>query len=217
MENKEFDYAKDNLETRPFEHYLELYKAADPFEIAERTGVSYNPDTNEFHLHVMNKGYFVSYPDFNIRKEDESDTTYHSLIDFHKTKIFVLRFLVECRMAPAAGNYVTYRDIPNGELYFRQFQGRCIFRLQFGYGYKLDKFRAGMEMLGGKPMKMGDVAYSFEFMDGLFMVFIFWEGDEEFQPSAQILFSDNFASVFMAEDLAVAGDISIGNLKAITQ
>ena len=216
MENKEFDYAKDNLEMRPLEHYLELYRAADPFEMAERTGVDYNPDTNEFHLHVLNKGYFVSYPDFEIRKEDESDTSYHSLLDFHKTKIFVLGFLVECRMVQAAGNYVTYRDIPNGELYFRQFQGRCIFRLQFGYGFKLDKFRAGMEQMGGTPVKMGDVAYSFEIMDGLSMIFIFWVGDEEFQPSAQILFSDNFASVFKAEDLAVAGDISIGNLKAIT-
>ena len=217
MENKEFDYAKDNLEMRPLEHYLELYKEADPFEIAERTGVAYNADTNEFYLHVMNKGYFISYPAFDIRKEDESDDSYHVLLDFHKTKIFVLRYLVECRMTPSAGNYVTYRDIPNGELYFRQFQGRCIFRLQFGFGYKLDKFRAGMEMLGGKPVDMGDVAYSFEFMDGLSMVFIFWEGDEEFQPSAQILFSDNFATVFKAEDLAVAGDISIGTLKTITK
>lgn len=217
MENKEFDYAKDNLEMRPLEHYLELYKEADPFEIAERTGVAYNADTNEFYLHVMNKGYFISYPGFDIRKEDESDDSYHVLLDFHKTKIFVLRYLVECRMTPSTGNYVTYRDIPNGELYFRQFQGRCIFRLQFGFGYKLDKFRAGMEMLGGKPVNMGDVAYSFEFMDGLSMVFIFWEGDEEFQPSAQILFSDNFATVFKAEDLAVAGDISIGTLKTITK
>lgn len=217
MENKEFDYAKDNLEMRPLEHYLELYRKTDPFEIAERTGVAYNPDTNEFYLRVMNKGYFISYPAFDIRKEDESDTSYHVLLEFHKTKIFVLRYLVECRMVPASGSYVTYRDIPDGELYFRQFQGRCIFRLQFGFGYKLDKFRAGMEMLGGKPVNMGDVAYSFELMDGLSMIFIFWEGDEEFQPSAQILFSDNFAAVFKAEDLAVAGDISIGALKEITK
>lgn len=200
---------------RPLEHYLELYKNADPFAMAERTQTAYNPDTNEFHLHLMGKGYYVSYPDFKIRKEDEGDESYHALIDFHKTKIFVLRFLTECTMAPAQGNYVTYRDIPDGELYFRQFQGRCIFRLQFGFGYKLDKFKAAMEKIGGQPVKMGDVAYAFDFMDGLQMVFIFWEGDEEFQPSAQILFSDNFGVVFKAEDLAVAGDISIGNLKAI--
>lgn len=217
MENKEFDYAKDNLEMRPLEHYMELYRSADPVEMAERTGVSYNKETKEFHIQMMNKGYYISHPDFEIRKEDETDTSYHVLLDFHKTKIFILRYLTECRYTPAIGKYITYRDIPDGELYFRQFQGRCIFRLQFGFGFKLDKFKKGMEMLGGKPMTMGDVSYAFEFLQGFTMVFIFWEGDEEFQPSAQILFSDNFASAFKAEDLAVAGDISIGNLKAITQ
>lgn len=215
MENKEFDYAKDSLEMRPWAHYLELYQAADPAEISERTGVSYDADAKEFFLQFMNKNYYISYPEFEIRKEDESDDSYHILLEFHKAKIFVLRFLTECRMLPAGGNYVTYRDIPDGELYFRQFQGRCIFRLQFGFGYKLNLFREGMEKLGAVPVNMGDVAYSFEFMKGLSMIFIFWEGDEEFQPSAQILFSDNFAQIFKAEDLAVAGDISIGNLKAV--
>ncbi|MEG2633391.1 MAG: DUF3786 domain-containing protein, partial [Oscillospiraceae bacterium] len=38
---------------------------------------------------------------------------------------------------------------------------------------------------------------------------------EEFMPSAQILFSDNFALAFTAEDMAVVGDISIGALGKI--
>lgn len=215
MESKEFDYAKDNLEMRPLEHYLDAYKACDPMEISNRTGVLYNEETAEFRINVMGKGYYISFPDFEIRKADESDDSYHSLLEFHKTKIFVLRFLTECTMVPSAGQYVTYRDIPNGELYFRQFQGRCIFRLQFGFGFKISKFENAMEKMGAKPMKMGDVAYAFDILDGLTMVFILWEGDDEFQPSAQILFSDNFGAVFKAEDLAVAGDISITNLKAL--
>lgn len=101
MENKEFDYAKDSLEMRPWAHYLELYQAADPVEIAERTGVAYDADTKEFHLQFMNKGYYITHPEFEIRKEDESDDSYHILLDFHKAKIFVLRFMTECRMAPA--------------------------------------------------------------------------------------------------------------------
>ena len=31
MESKEFDYAKDNLEMRPLEHYLDAYKACELF------------------------------------------------------------------------------------------------------------------------------------------------------------------------------------------
>ena len=36
---------------------------------------------------------------------------------------------------------------------------------------------------------------------------ILWEGDEEFPPSSQILFSDNFPVSFQAEDMAVMGDV----------
>lgn len=215
MEDMEFDYAKDNLEMRPFEHYMELYREADPAEICARTGLRFDEETKEFYIRVMNKGYFISHPDFAIRKEDEGDHSYHSLLEFHKTRIFVLRFMIESKMMPSSGKYVTYRDIPNGDLYFRQFQGRCIFRLKFGYGFKLDKFEEGMKQMGGTPVKMGDVAYAFDILEGLSMIFILWEGDDEFEPSAQILFSDNFGTVFKAEDLAVAGDIAIGNLKAL--
>ena len=44
-----------------------------------------------------------------------------------------------------------------------------------------------------------------------------WAGDEEFPPSSQILFSDNFPLSFEAEDLAVVGDIAIGTLKKMKE
>jgi hypothetical protein len=43
---------------------------------------------------------------------------------------------------------------------------------------------------------------------------ILWEGDDEFPPSAQILFSDNFPVSFQAEDMAVMGDVIIGAMKS---
>ena len=72
-----------------------------------------------------------------------------------------------------------------------------------------------MEHLGAKKCSEGDCSYELEFMDNLYVKFILWEGDDEFQPSAQILFSDNFAVSFAAEDLAVVGDISINMMKAL--
>ena len=46
------------------------------------------------------------------------------------------------------------------------------------------------------------------------MQILMWEGDEEFPPSAQVLYSDNFAEGFAAEDRVVAGDILITTIKA---
>ena len=69
--------------------------------------------------------------------------------------------------------------------------------------------------LSEKALEQGDCAFELEFMEGFFIRLILWEGDDEFPPSSQILFSDNFAVTFAAEDLAVAGDICINMMKAV--
>ena len=45
------------------------------------------------------------------------------------------------------------------------------------------------------------------------MQLIVWEGDDEFPPNSQILYSDNFEESFSAEDRVVSGDILISIVK----
>ena len=130
---------------------------------------------------------------------------------------YVIRYLLEGRCVPPSGTFVTYRDVPWGEVYFRNFQGRCLARLAFGFGNRLEDFRRGMERLHAAPVPSGDAAYQLEFLHNLFVRFILWAGDQEFPPSSQILFSDNFPQAFRAEDMAVVGDIAIGTLKEIAK
>ena len=88
--------------------------------------------------------------------------------------------------------------------------------LTIGFGGKLDKFREIMERVGAQAISSGDVGYELEFMKGLFVRLILWAGDDEFPPSAQILFSDNFPAAFtQGEDMAVVGDVTIDMLKAL--
>ena len=108
-------------------------------------------------------------------------------------KIFIIRYLAERFVAPFSGKFLTYHDVPWGEVYFRQFQGRCLMRFAFSYGNKLEHFQKVMEHLGAEKSTEGDCSYKLEFMNNLFIKFILWEGDDEFPPSSQILFSDNFA------------------------
>ena len=43
-----FDYAKDNMERRPYEFYIEEYRQADPIEIINRLGIAYDVQKSEF-------------------------------------------------------------------------------------------------------------------------------------------------------------------------
>ena len=104
--------------------------------------------------------------------------------------------------------------MPWGEVYLRQFDGRCIKRLAFSYGNRLKDFKAVMEHIQAVPVNHGDLAYEIEIYPDYQVQMILWEGDDEFPPSSQILFSDNFPVSFQAEDMAVMGDVIIGALKA---
>ena len=43
---------------------------------------------------------------------------------------------------------------------------------------------------------------------------LLWAGDDEFPPSAQLLYSANFVDGFAAEDRVVAGDLLCNEIKA---
>lgn len=208
------EYAKDNLERVPFEHYLSMFQQEDPVEIGKRTNVPYDSERQCFTIRMMNTVYEVTWPDFQVGHLEES-AGYYPLEDMAKAKILVLRYLLEGCYAPATGKYFTYREMPWGEVYFKQFQGRCIMRLAFGFGNKLQKFSEVMEKLGAEKRTDGDCSYELELLEGLYLRFILWEGDDEFPPSAQILFSDNFPVAFAGEDMAVVGDITIGTFKKL--
>ena len=71
-----------------------------------------------------------------------------------------------------------------------------------------------MEKLGAQKLKYGDAGYELELLPGYAMRLIVWAGDDEFPPNSQILYSDNFAEGFSAEDRVVAGDILISVVKS---
>lgn len=211
-----FDYDKDSKERVPYEYYLERYQKEDPLAISDRTQIPYDEKAGVFTLRLMGCTYQISWPDYQIKAVPENVICHYPLENAANARILVLRYFLEGIAAPASGKFLTYREMPWGEVYFRQFQGRCIFRLAYGFGGKLDQFQSIMERLGGVRIEYGDCGYEFEFMNNLRLRFILWAGDDEFPPSAQILFADNFSAAFHGEDMAVVGDVSIGVLKALS-
>lgn len=212
----DFGYEKDSKERLPFEHYMKVYREQSPEDISQRTGAAYDPETKSFTLRLLGVTYRITHPDYEVTHLDGDDIGWFPLETKPNARILVLRFLTEGAYAPGAGKFLTYREIPWGEVYFKQFQGRCIFRLAYGFGNRQEKFSEIMEKIGGEKLTFGDVSYEFEFLNGLKLRLILWAGDDEFPPSAQILFSDNFPVAFVqGEDMAVVGDVANDMLKAL--
>ena len=153
-----FDYAKDNMERRPYEFYIEEYRQADPIEISNRLGIAYDVQKSEFIIFFMGVNYHVSYPDFRVSHE-ETEMCFYPLKEDIYAKILVLRYLLNASVFPYNGDFRAYRELPSGELYYRQFQGRCIFRLNRKYGNRLETMERIMDTLGAAQVHMADKGY----------------------------------------------------------
>ena len=130
------------------------------------------------------------------------------------TQTFLLRYLLEAKEVAWKGEWKTFREMPWGELYIKPYTGRVLTRAAFTFSFKLDAFRKAAEKMGATAVKHGDAGFLFDLIGGYQMQIMVWAGDEEFPPNAQVLYSDNFAEGFAAEDRVVAGDILITAIKA---
>lgn len=193
----------------PLSQYRASYADISPELIAERCRVDF--DGSSFSLTLLGHPVAVSHPDGIASYGDAGDAG--KTLDDEKT-ILVLRYLTEGTKVPWSGEFIAYADMPWGETYLQQFTGRCISRLANTYGNDLDTFARCAEAIGGTATKGGDAAYDIPFMENLVVKLIVWGADEEFPPSAQILFSDNFKTAFTAEDLAHVGDIILNAMQS---
>lgn len=196
---------ENHKEEVPFSFYLEKFAALDAREAAKRLDVPY--EDGKFALKLLGETYFISHPDYAISGEGFAVKSLPS-------QTFLLRCLLEGKKGEIAADFKTFRELPWGELYIRPFTGRVLTRAAFTFGTRIAAFRAAAEKLGGLPLRHGDAGYEFEFMDNYRLRLLIWEGDDEFPPSAQLLYSANFETGFSAEDRVVAGDLLINALKA---
>lgn len=197
---------QNHKEEAPLAHYRQQFAREDPLEIIARIkGAAW--DGKEFYVNLLGRDYSVSHPEGEIRPRDGGAEPAGNV------RIFLLRYLAEGKDAACLGSWKTFREMPWGETYQVPFSGRILSRAAFTFGTRMDAFRAACEKLGGLPLDRGDAGYEFRVTGNYGLRMLLWEGDEEFPPSAQILYSDNFAAGFTAEDRVIAAELLINAVK----
>ena len=199
-ERRLYMQVENHKEEVPFEYYAELFAKADAQEMAERTGTNF--DGEKFYVNLLGVEYAISYP-------TAAFTPGAAL----PVQTFILRWLLEGKKVSWQGNWKTFREMPWGELYIKPYTGRVLTRAAFTFGFKLEKFKAACEKMGAVAVKHGDAGYQLQLLPGFWMQIMVWEGDDEFPPNAQVLYTDNFEDGFAPEDRVVAGDILITAIK----
>ena len=192
---------QNNKEEIPFSYYADLFAKADPAQITARTGIPM--EDNTFHITLLGIHCAVSYPTAEVTPQLPIPT-----------QTYLIRYLLEGKRIPWNGEWKTFREMPWGELYIKPYTGRVLTRAAFTFGTRLAAFKAACEKMGATPVSHGDAGYEFAFLGDYKVRVLVWEGDEEFPPNAQILYSDNFEDGFAPEDRVVTGDILITAIRS---
>ena len=199
-------HIENNKEEVPFSYYADLFAKADPAEISARLNLPFADGA--FRVTLLGKAYIISHPTAEIVGADDH------IGPALPVQTFLLRYLLESKPAVWRGQWKTFREMPWGEMYIKPYTGRVLTRAAFTFGTRLATFKAAAEKMGAIPVSHGDAGYEFDLIGNFKMRILVWEGDDEFPPNAQVLYSDNFAAGFAAEDRVVAGDILISVIKS---
>ena len=197
---------ENHKEEVPFAHYEEKFRTLSPEDVTARLS-AVKWDGKAFAVKLLGREFVITHPAYSITPADGGK------LPPLPTQTFLLRYLLECKDVAWNGQWKTFREMPWGEMYIKPYTGRVLTRAAFTFGPRLDAFQAAAEKLGAVALSHGDAGYQFELVGGDQMQILAWAGDEEFPPNAQVLYSDNFAEGFAAEDRVVAGDILISTIK----
>lgn len=198
---------ENHKEEVPFAHYEQLFRSLNPQDALTRLN-DIGWDGKEFTVTLLGRPFAIAHPDYAIRALDGG------AVPPLPTQTFLLRYLLESKQVPWNGTWKTFREMPWGEMYIKPYTGRVLTRAAFTFGTRIGAFRTACEKMRATPVPHGDAGYLFDLIGDYRMQILVWEGDDEFPPNTQVLYSDNFADGFAAEDRVVAGDILISTIKS---
>ena len=144
--------------------------------------------------------HVVSHPSGEVRFEPTGRAAHPSVA------IVLMHYLLTADATPPAGEWVAFRDLPDGLFYAQAFAGKAEAVLTKRFGSELEAFRQAASAIGGVPLDLADTSYSFQALPSLPIAVLLWEGDEEFPGRARILFDAHAGHSLPTEDLSGIGD-----------
>lgn len=127
-------------------------------------------------------------------------------------KIVICHYLLQAKGTSPSSQWITFRQIPDGQFYDAAFQQRTRGPFLSLFGDRPDLFRASAEQLAGVPVAAGDAGMIFPVLPRVPVQLILWQGDEELPPESTILFDATISDYLPAEDIAVLSGMLVYRL-----
>jgi hypothetical protein len=130
------------------------------------------------------------------------------------TQALLLYHLSTTDGAPLTGRWISFRELPDGGFYHQAFQGYTGDRIAGHFRNDLEGVRQAALRLGGQEESSGDAGFRFAALPRVPLLLVYWLGDDEFPPTARILFDASAGHHLPVDACALLGSALTQRLTA---
>jgi len=164
-----------------------------------------------FTIPFLNRTYNVTYPNFSFTDVADANSKVPIL-----EQVLILHYLSSENPPNPTGNWIAYREIPGAGFYFSAFVKRAIDPLKKTFGSNPKALEYAAAQLKATPIDTGDAGFELFVMPLVPVQMIIWEGDEEFDPEANILFDQKVGEILSPEDVAWLASMTVYRLMTLS-
>ena len=118
-------------------------------------------------------------------------------------RLLILHYLVTARGTPPANEQISFKEIPDGMMYYPTFYKRAIGPILTRFGASPANLIAAAAMFGGVDAHQGDAAVTVQAFPKVAITWVLWRGDDEFPAEGTILVDRNIKDYLPTEDIVV--------------
>ena len=181
----------------------ELAKISDIEQQCHKSGAQYQVIDSQkvILIKYLNQSYRITFPDVEISLMDSEEEV--PLRD----KILILHYLTSAKGTSLTNKLITYKELPEGIIYFPTFSKRTIEPLLAHFGNEPRLLVDSTKKLGGHKAEYGDSAVTINAFSRVPITIILWRGDSEFAPRGSVVFDSTISDYLSTEDITVLCEI----------
>lgn len=174
------------------------FEALSPYVAAAKSGTDFADGA--FVVGFFNRVFRVSHPGGELQ-ETGGEAPYPKWL-----RVMMLHYLCQADGTGVADHWIAYRQLPGAGFFEQRFMNMAINPLTRAFGNDLEGFKRGGLALGGEPIsRTGDAGFRFLPLPKIPMACILYLGDEDVQPSVNVLFDAAAIAYLPTEDLSLLG------------
>lgn len=177
---------------------LEELKGADLHERCRKAGAIWTPEATgagAADICSLGRRVRIGFPGGFFHSEGEKPAQWE--------QILLLHYLLKATGAPPTGRFITFKQVPGGGFYYPAFVRRTTRILLKIFTGRLESWLEAAGRLGWARALFGDAAVEVPALPKVRLIYVLWNGDEEFPPEGNVLFDENITRYLPVEDIAV--------------